>query len=182
MAVLIEGISVVIRVDAIMNIFPGGRQGFESGVPNRTLYADGELVRIGFMQFEDAMQYIAQLETQGLRYKLNGKAEDLVVIHQTQGFIIPCDWAEFGFINYLGDPKKRIAICRLVGSKCHAVYRPDDWVYERSMTARSTFVSTGWAREFLQFLRHENGVDVYKDLRSGEELYLGRTNNDSKPY
>jgi len=50
MAVLIEGTSVVIRLEAIHRQFPGGWQAFKLAAPNKTLCADNELIRVGFMQ------------------------------------------------------------------------------------------------------------------------------------
>jgi hypothetical protein len=47
MAVLCEGISVIVRRDAIDKDFDGGWSGFEALVPNSTLCTDGELARVG---------------------------------------------------------------------------------------------------------------------------------------
>ena len=49
MPVLTEGTSVVIRADRLIEKFPGGWDEFKKGVPNKTLCADNELVRVGFM-------------------------------------------------------------------------------------------------------------------------------------
>ena len=37
------------------------------------------------------------------------------------------------------------------------------------------FVPTGAMKTTLRFLRHENGLDVYHDVLTGKELYVGRT-------
>ena len=53
MAVLIEAISVVVRADELLKKFPGGWDAFKSIVPNQTLCADNEIVRVGFMSPQD---------------------------------------------------------------------------------------------------------------------------------
>jgi hypothetical protein len=53
MAVLIEAISVVIRADTLLKKFPGGWGAFKLIVPNQTLCADNEIVRVGFMAPQD---------------------------------------------------------------------------------------------------------------------------------
>ena len=53
MAVLVEAISVIVRVDSINEKFPGGWIGFKDHVPNQTLCADNELARVGFIKALD---------------------------------------------------------------------------------------------------------------------------------
>jgi hypothetical protein len=48
MAILVEGISVVIRAEAVIHRYPGGWERFRDDCPNDTLCADGELIRVGF--------------------------------------------------------------------------------------------------------------------------------------
>ena len=49
MAVIIEGLSVVISVDTIEARYPGGLEAFEANAPNANCCQDGELARVGFM-------------------------------------------------------------------------------------------------------------------------------------
>ena len=58
MPVLVEAISVIIKVEAIQSKFPGGWNGFENVVPNQTLCSDGEIARVGFMDPADAESFI----------------------------------------------------------------------------------------------------------------------------
>ena len=67
MAVLIEGISVVIKFDRISAALSTWGS-FVDWVPNRTMCSDNELVRIGFMSPADVAATIADLEKKGLRY------------------------------------------------------------------------------------------------------------------
>ena len=49
MAVLVEAISVVVRLDAIDRLFAGGRTAMDKLIPNGTYCEDGELMRVGFL-------------------------------------------------------------------------------------------------------------------------------------
>ena len=53
---------------------------------------------------------------------------------------------------------------------------PDDWQFENSLSADYTFVPSEEIDENLTFLRHDEGLDVYRDEVTGRKVYLGRTN------
>lgn len=180
MAVLIEGISVVVRCSAIAERFPGAWPAFRDAIPNTTLCCDNELARIGFMAPDDANAHIERLSAQGILYLAEGKARDLVIADQQYGLTAPCDWAEFGRVDWAGDPKKKIAACRAVGSQCRQVYTPEGWAYETSLSSQYRFVADGWVPEFMQFLRRENGLDVYRDLETGREVFVGRSHSSTR--
>lgn len=177
MAVLIEGISVILRAEAITGKYPGGPEAFGAGVPTpSTLCADGELARVGFMTPDDAKAYVEALERTGLRYVDNGAAVDLVVVDQRTGLRAPCDWAAFGHTTWGGDPKQVIAICYAQPSAVEHVTAPDGWRFERSLSANHRFVETDKLPEAMTLVRRERGVDVYADPASGQEFYVERTN------
>ncbi len=119
MAVLVEGISVIIRREAIAEKFPGGWDAFVCDVPNRTLCADDKLTRIGFMSPEDVKAYVEDLERHGLIYLENENAIDLVVVDQIRGPTTQCEWIEFGHINMDGDANKRVAACQVASVVSH---------------------------------------------------------------
>ena len=56
MPVLIEAISIGIRAEVVNKLYPGGWDGFRDDCPNKTLCADNELIRVGFMNPTDAQQ------------------------------------------------------------------------------------------------------------------------------
>ncbi|HOC57646.1 MAG TPA: hypothetical protein PKI20_18655 [Verrucomicrobiota bacterium] len=174
MAVLIEGISVVLRAEAVLGKYSGGWQGFMAVVANSTLCADGELIRVGFMAPHDTKNFIEALAAHGIIYLREGQAEDLVVVDQQRGFAAPCIWAEFGQVDWQGDPTKKVSACRAVKSTRTELVTPDGWTYEGSLSSRFVFVEAGRVPEFMDFLRHENGLDVYRDLRTGKEVYVSR--------
>ena len=172
MAVLVEAISVIVRMDAIKEKYPGGWVTFRDKVPNRTLCADDELARIGFMTPDDVKDFVSALEHSGLIYGEDGKSKDLVVVDQLRGPLVPCDWIEFGHVG----KEEHVAACRLTGSSHTVLMRPDGWSFEGSLSQTYGFVPIKAEEEkSLKFLRNENGIDVYLNLVTGSEVLVGRT-------
>lgn len=66
MAVLVEAFSVIVRTQAIKEKHIGGFASFIKDIPNETICTDGFLVRVGFMCFDDALFYGAELIAKGL--------------------------------------------------------------------------------------------------------------------
>lgn len=175
MAVLIEAISVVLKADSVIANYPGGWERFVADAPNQTLCADGQLVRLGFMTPDDVKVFVERLAHHGIFYLRDGRAQDVVIVDQQRGFAAPCDWAEFGRVDWQGDTAKKVSACRAVGSQQSELVTPDGWTYDKSLTSQFSFIETRWVPEFMDFLRHENGLDVYRDLHTGKEVYVGRT-------
>jgi len=175
MAVLIEGISVVIKMSSIVNQFSGGLEHFIAQVPNRTLCADTELVRIGFMTPADTQSFVERLGRNGLLYRSQGRAVDVVVVDQQSGFVIPCEWAEFGTTHWNNNSRCPIAVCRATPSNVDQVVVPEGWRFEQSLSAQHTFIQNGELPSHLRFVRRESEIDVYQDTRDGKEYFVGRT-------
>ena len=185
MAVLVEAISVVVRRDAIAERYPGGWRAFLEIVPNATICADDDLVRVGFMSPTDVESFIKRLEHGGLTFIQDKKAIDIAVVDQMRGPTTPAQWLEFSHLAF-GDKEQRVAACWLfegpriaagihMSSKQMNLATPEGWRYEDSLSAKSTFVPNEQANERLKLLRHDDGQDVYLDLGTGKEVYVGRT-------
>lgn len=175
MAVLVEGISVIILASAIHQKFPGGWDAFKHIVPNQTLCADNEIVRIGFMTPNDVESFIKNLEKEGLEFLKAGEAIDITVADQMRGLTSKCSWVEFGRINLGPKRDQEVGACRLVGSQVMQVVTPPDWKFDGSLSQTYGFAPSGQKQIGLKFLRHENGLDVYYDSLSEKEVYVGRT-------
>lgn len=176
MAVLIEAISLIVRADAIMARHAGGWDALESAIPNETACSDGELVRIGFMAPADVEAYVHALTAKGLRYLVEGVAQDLVVVDQQRGPLARCDWIEAGRVTLDAEGKDLITIAQLIGSQAEGVATPPGWEFAGSLS--NSFGFSGGTEKpgpGLRFLRHENGLDVYQDSLSGTEVFVGRT-------
>jgi hypothetical protein len=174
MAVLIEAISVVIRRQAIDAKYPGGWNAFVRDAPNSTLCGDDQIARIGFMSPSDVEVFVNGLEEKGLVFIQDDKTKDLAVVDQFGGFTRSCDWLEFGHIEMSGS-NARVAACRCVGSTANQLITPDRWKYEGSISDKYCVVTSEYVDEGMTFLRHENGLDVYLNNLTNEEVYVGRT-------
>src|SRR5262245_36984742 len=113
MAVLVEGISVIVRRDSVEARYSGGWDQFVADVPNRTFCADSEVARIGFMAPDDVAAFIDFLEKRGLVFLEDGEALDFCVCDQQSGPTCECPWVEFGQIEF---DNYRVAAARLAGS------------------------------------------------------------------
>ena len=180
MAVLVEAISVVVRLQAVHDRFPGGWAGFREWVQNQTLCTDNELIRVGFMTPTDVQRFIRGLEDDGLAHLRDGNAEDIVVMDQNLGPTSPCLWAEFGQIDYQGDPRKRVSTARLVGSTNMQLWTPEGWTWEASLSRQSTFVPSGQVQRTMTFLGREDGMDVYLNRLTGQKVFVARSDQDDK--
>jgi hypothetical protein len=172
MAVLVEAISVVVRIPAIQEKYPGGWGAFKKHSPNNTLCADPHLARLGFMIPTDVESFVKELENEGLVFVEGEKTIDIVIVDQYTGFTKSCDWAEFGSVDVEGNAVKA---CRAVEDKSGQLMLPDGWKFDGSISQTSGFAPTEHVDKSLKFLRHENGSDVYLNNLTGKEVYVGRT-------
>ena len=173
MAVLIEGISVVIRADVLLAKFPGGWDAFMEIVPNQTLCADNEIIRVGFMTPQDVKAFTDKLNEFGIAFLPTSNSTDVVVVDQMRGPTTQCSWLEFGHINLDAD-SHRVAVCRLAGSQNMEMNAPTNWKFEGSLSSSFGFVPTEHIQKGLKYLRHDNGLDVYLNPVTGKEVYVGR--------
>jgi hypothetical protein len=51
---------------------------------------------------------------------------------------------------------------------------PDGWTSEDSLSAGFQFVANEKIDEKLRFLRHEEDMDAYRNLSTGQEVFVGR--------
>jgi len=175
MAVLVEAISVVIRVEAINTKYPGGWPAFRDDAPNKTLCCDNEIARLGFMSPDDVEAFINGLAAFGIVYMESDQAIDLVVVDQQRGPACQCDWVEFGSTTLSEDKKNWISVARLADSKDNVFMHPDGWTYEGSLSEQFGFVPNKHKDKSLKFLRKEGSLDVYMNELTGKEVYTGRT-------
>jgi hypothetical protein len=170
MAVLCEGISVIVRRDSIDSRFNGGWAAFEELVPNATLCTDGELARVGFMDPDSVQDFVSELEIGGLVFdaeelrnaaELFGVAEDglgddlaredIAVVDQLRGPTRPCNWLEFGRFPVGENPDDKVSMCWLfegvriahgihLKGRSMQLHAPAGWSYEGSLSQQFTFL------------------------------------------
>lgn len=171
MAVLVEGISVVVRCRAIVEKYQGGQEAFVAELPNDSLCADGELAAVSFMTPASVQAYVGLLEQRGLRYFDGHTAVDVVVVDQNSGIRAPCEWAEFGHSVLKNDPEQRVSICIHKPTGVEEVVLPHNWAHEHSLYAAGVHVPEQLPEHF-KHARREHGHDVYVDQRTGEEYVV----------
>jgi hypothetical protein len=137
MAVLIEAVSVVVKVAALDHQFAGGWDAFKVLIPRGTSCVDGQLIRLGFMSPTDAESFVDALGQNGLTYLRDGQAVDLVIVDQRNGPTTPCDWVEFGTVTVRG---ATVAACRMTGDETQLLFTPDGWRFEGSLSQTSAYV------------------------------------------
>jgi CheY-like chemotaxis protein len=150
MAVLVEGISVIIRRDAIESKYRGGWRAFIDDVPNSTLCVDDDIARIGFMGPPDVEAFVKHIERKGLQFLDGGKPVDLAIADQERGLTTECDWLEFGKLGFQDggkvsacwffDGPRIVAGVHLRGSSMNLA-TPTDWEFEGSLSQKFGFVS-----------------------------------------
>lgn len=153
MAVLVEGISVIARTQAIADHYDGGWDAFEERMPEETLCNDGQLTRLGFRSRAAAEAFIRHLEEQGLTHLQEGESVDIALVDQLQGCITKTDWLQFARVPW-NKGKDRISVCWLfegprldvwgihVPSREQLLAVPVNWRFEGSLSAQGVFVPT----------------------------------------
>jgi hypothetical protein len=172
MAVLVEANSVVVRVQAVHERYAGGWAAFDETVPNNTLCSDNEVARVGFMDPNDAEAFIASLERHGLTFLNAGKSQNIAFAVQGSGITVPCDWLEYGNVDL--KPGATVAAVQLKGTKSQQVVCPEGWAYERSLSRASAVVPPQHLDKSLKFLRRQDNLDVYLNVLTGTEVFIGR--------
>lgn len=173
MPVLVEAISVIVRRDAIDRSCPGGWKGFLSLVPNGTLCMDAQIARVGFMNPIDVRGFAAILVKNGLTAMTPSNSfADFVVIDQHSGPTAPCDWIEYLRIPF---ETGTIGLARLKGNTDTTLVCPQGWTFLTSLSHSSTFRPGVEPGDDYEFIRTQNGVDVYRHKTTGREVFVGRT-------
>jgi len=189
-AVLVEGISVIVRRDAIESKYDGGWDAFLGNVPNATLCADDEIARVGFMGPADVEDFVRHPERKGLQFLDGDKAIDLAIADQQKGPTTKCGWLEFAKIGF--QDRGKVSACWLfdgprivpgihLRGRSMDIATPAGWKFEDSLSQKFQFVPTGQENDRLEFLRSEDGIDVFLDLDSGKEVFVGRTSRHRRP-
>lgn len=136
MTVLVEGISVIIKLEAIERVIPNGWEGFREHMPNFTLCKDDKLARFCFLSEEDVIGFKEKLEKLNFVYQGSDGAQDFVLVDQVYGPTTKSAWLEYGHLHIDKDENMKVAACRVTGTQDDTIVTPDGWTYENSLTAQ----------------------------------------------
>lgn len=127
MAILIEGLTVVIRKAALDQKFNGGAKRFETGMAEDIHCSDADLFCLHLSSPEEVGALIGWCEDQNLTFMREGKCIDIVVIDQRTGVTTNCDWIEC----------TQVSLDNLAANKKIAIA----WLFESSRVAVGTHIS-----------------------------------------
>ena len=176
MAVLIEAINVVVKIQTLSERFPGGIEGFQDACPNRSFCADDHLARVGFLQPAEMEAFANKLEELGLTGIKDGQCVDFAVIDQVQGPIAPCAWFEWG------RHADGFNLGWLAGTKPGTVVVPQGWTLEDSLNIDPIMPrDPSRDRDGLEFIRADDEMDVFRDPETGREVYIPKSASPPLP-
>jgi hypothetical protein len=166
MAVLIEALSVVVRIFSLEAKFPGGARAYERACPNATFCRDEHITRVGFMVPADVEGFVSGLRALGLKFIKDDVAQEIVVVDQFTGPTAPCTW----FAG--GRHVEGYSMGWLQGSAPGPLSAPAGWTPAQSRHLK--FVASSEAEGRLLPLGTTGGLDVVLDFTTGREVCIGR--------
>jgi hypothetical protein len=175
--VLLEGISVVVRLEAIQERYAGFWPRFVAEVPNRTICTDGEIASVGFMDTRDAVAFVKALAERGLVPERDGLAIDCATVEQESGPDLPCPWLEIARAEFEGET---VVVGRLVSGKSTRTVARENWSPQRSLSRTGGKMLTSEFLKHFEFVRHEGPVDAFRNRATGQIVYVGRTSDSGR--
>lgn len=154
MSVVIEAFDVVFFVESIERKYPGGLAAFRDAAPNNTFCNDGTICKLSFMHEPDRGRFVVALDEIGLKHN-----DGMALVRADEPFEndrIRCGlyasvWAAWP----IGTSQAPLVV--------PLNYRPHSIFFHLPEDAD------------LEYLGRQNGVETYRDRRTGQKLYKGRT-------
>jgi hypothetical protein len=186
MAVLVEGISVIVRSRPVKELGKGYWMRFQLQTPSRTLSADGELFSVSFLSADAAMEYVFDMIGLGLTYRNGETAEDISVVDMLRGPLIDTPWLQFAKLGTVDAREDKIAVCWLYegsGDSGSGTYLPSGdmdiatpkgWTYEKSISVYHSYPdgksSTQWtySTEPVAAALKRQPLNIYRDSFRGQ--------------
>lgn len=152
MAVLVEGLSVVVRNEALDVKFQGGSHRFQDGLSNESICFDNELTCVHLHSPAEVEGFVGWCESMGLTFARNGQCMDIVVVDQRNGPTLKCDWIAHSVLEIDdGQSKCKARVCwissqsptsfgTMVPSLQFDIAMPPGWRVTGSLSAKHVFV------------------------------------------
>lgn len=132
MAVLVEGVCLLLRCETVTRLYPGGVKALAEACTAEAVCADDDLMALTFDDSDAAEDYLGELEEYGFRHLVHDMAMDAVLADPHLGPVSPCGWAEYGQATVEGDPAKRVALCAMPGTDHEQLCVPKGWRFRGS--------------------------------------------------
>jgi tetratricopeptide (TPR) repeat protein len=175
MAILIEGVSVVITTSDLDTHFPGGSAAFAAQVPNSTYCSDGVLARVSFMVVDDARLFVGALAN---RFNNTWKAtpQNIAVIDATQGFLTKCDWLKADLKTIPNAEGKLIAVTvAWLGDGDPSTFSaPAGWQLRSMVTLSQADLEQNYEVVKVEETSSGGAVTTYRHRETGKTWYVGR--------
>lgn len=169
MGVLIEGISVVVRREAIERTLPGGFEQFQRLIPNATACSDAHLTRVGFMTPPDVKAFVDSLVARNLTFHNGQQFVDVAVVDQHHGPKAPTPW-----LTIIQVPDG-FTFAYLTGHGPGDLMTPARWSPETSLARTGTFVDNADLDTVLTPRERTGNLQAVFDRRLNKPMYIGRT-------
>jgi len=150
MALVLSAYDVVVRVSALS----AGIEAFARSAPNQTFCTDGSLARVSFMIAADRGVFLGGLK---------GMPEGSVASVDRHNSSTNAAWLEVG-------RNSGVDAVWIRGTPPGPLVVPVTW-----KPGELTFGTPEEMKEPLEYLGIEGSVEVYRDKRTGQKLYAGRT-------
>jgi tetratricopeptide (TPR) repeat protein len=161
MAVPIEGYSVVAQLARIQRLLDDG----SVKIPNSTALSDTHIWKCSFMAQDDARKFLQTLEKLGLNGS-RGPDSDVVLVNEFDRSVEPyCEWLKTAVWE-------KAVIAWKEGTRPETVTAREGW--DPKVGSGLVFHDRS-SMHFLEFLRLENNVEVFRNRKTGQEVYIGRT-------
>lgn len=169
MGVLIEGISVVVRREAIERKLVGGFEQFQRLIPNATACSDAHFTRVGFMAGPDVKDFVESLVARDLTFHDGHQFVDIAVVDQHHGPTAPTPWLSILQVS------EGFKFAFLTGQDPGDLVTPTAWSPEMSLLRTGSFVDNADVDALVQPLEKKDGLEVVFDRRLNKTMFIGRT-------
>jgi len=161
MAVPIEGYSVVAQISRIQRLLDDG----SLKMPNATVLSDTHIWKCSFMALDDARKFLQVLKKLGLNGS-HGPDSDVVIASEFDRSVDPyCEWLKMAVWE-------KAVIAWMEGTRPETVTARQGW--DPKVGSGLIFHDPS-SMHFLEFLRLENNIEVFRNKKTGQEVYIGRT-------
>jgi len=184
MAILIEGVTVVVPIASLHARFPGGLSAFEQQAPNATYRSDGIVAGISFMVLADAWVFVRTLVRHGFVDPSATRSSDVAVVEQQDGFLAPCDWLNMDLTTCnLPDGSPFPAVIAWMGATRPTTFAaPDGWSPRTMVGIAEDDLENNY--ELVKVDRHpesRGAVVAYRHRETGRMAYVGRPALEGQP-
>jgi len=171
MAVVVDGICVIVRNRTLAQIFPGGLDAYALEAARATYCADDSINRVAFRTKAEAHHHVSRLVSAGLSGP-SSASPDVVIATGSRGQLAPCDWLELTERSFSKNGQQHTAtVASLRGAPATDVVAPDNWRPDAINTISFEDLQANY--ELVGVERRDGAqVETYRHRKTGELTYV----------